>query len=81
MDWNPLEAQAVMQNLKDAGCTQDVVDQFMTLWKRSDRETQLRFLRRHRSFLLDGIHVEQRKLDCLDYLIYQLEKQKQEAIS
>lgn len=76
MGWNPLETQAVMQNLKDAGCTQDGVDHFMTLWERSDRETQIRFLRHHRRFLLDGIHAEQKKLDCLDYLIYQLEKQK-----
>lgn len=76
MGWDPLEAQAVMRNLKDAGCTQDVVDRFMTLWERSDRETQLQFLRHHRRVLLDGIHVGQKKLDCLDYLIYQLEKQK-----
>lgn len=74
--WNTLEAQAVIQNLNDAGCTQDVVEQFLTLWEKSERDTQLGFLRRHRRFLLDGIHVEQKKLDCLDYLIYQLEKQK-----
>lgn len=81
MGWSPLETQSVIQNLNDAGCTQDVVNRFMTLWEESDRDTQLRFLRRYRSFLLDGIHAEQKKLDCLDYLIYQLEKQKQETIS
>lgn len=74
MRWNPLETKAVMQNLKDAGCTQGAVAHFMALWEGADRESQIRFLRRHRSFLLDGIHVAQKKLDCLDYLIYQLEK-------
>lgn len=76
MGWNPLEPKAVIQNLNDAGCAQDVVGHFMALWEKSDRDTQLRFLRSQRRVLLDGIHAEQKKLDCLDYLIHQLEKRK-----
>ena len=30
-------------------------------------------LARHRCLLLERCHAEQRRIDCLDYLIYQLE--------
>ena len=29
----------------------------------------------HRRTLLDAVHENERRIDCLDYLIYQLEKQ------
>ena len=28
----------------------------------------------HRRHLLDCLHREERRIDCLDYLVYQLEK-------
>ena len=35
-----------------------------------------RLLSRHRKVLLDGIHAEERKISCLDYLEYKLRKDK-----
>ena len=32
----------------------------------------------HRCCLLDKLHEEQKKIDCLDYLIYTLKKQMKE---
>ena len=29
----------------------------------------------HRKKLLEGIHAEQKKLDCLDYLIFKMRKE------
>ena len=36
----------------------------------------LKQLSKHRKHLLDQVHVHQKEIDCLDYLIYSLEKQK-----
>ena len=33
-----------------------------------------RILTRHRRTLLDTVHAEQKKIDCLDYLFYKMEK-------
>ena len=30
----------------------------------------------HRRHLLDCLHQEERRIDCLDYLVYQLEKRR-----
>ena len=38
------------------------------------RQEQLRLLRQHRAALLDRLHVSQRQIDCLDYLIYHMEE-------
>ena len=45
--------------------------------KRAFRE-QKKLLRKHRAALLEAIHGEQKKLDCLDDLLYLLEKEKRE---
>ena len=37
---------------------------------------QLRLLSDHRRLLLNRLHQEERRIDCLDYLVYQLEKRR-----
>ena len=56
------------QNLLDAGCDEAFIAEYDTLCGC----TKLCRLKARRRELLDGIHAEQKKLDCLDYLIYQL---------
>ena len=56
-------------NLADAGCPAPLIDEFAAL---DDPAEQMRWLRRYRRDLLVGIHTEQKKLDCLDYLIFSL---------
>ena len=34
----------------------------------------LRILSRHRRTLLDTVHLGEKQIDCLDYLVYQMEK-------
>ena len=34
----------------------------------------LRLLNQHRRLLLDAMHREQKRIDCLDYLLYQIRK-------
>lgn len=69
--------QAVIQNLKDAGCGADCVEQFLSLEEEGKTQEQLELLSVQRRQLLDRVHEEERRITCLDYLVYQIEKRKQ----
>lgn len=64
----------VVQNLKDAGCSLDTIKSFLLYFDRGQREEQLELLKDHRTQLLNRVHTEEKKIYCLDYLIYQLKK-------
>ena len=40
----------------------------------SERYRQIALLELHRDDLLDNVHSEERKISCLDYLLYQIRK-------
>ncbi len=67
--------EAIIQNLKDAGCRSDTIDAFMDNLKTGRKSEGLKALDLHRRRLLEEIHQEQKRLDCLDYLVYQLKKE------
>lgn len=69
-------AYTVLQNLKDAGCTDEMVEKFMALQDSEDEEQQIRFLSGHRKHLLEKLHREEKRIDCLDYLLYQMQNKK-----
>lgn len=65
----------IAENLKDAGCTQDDIDKFITYGKEKRRTEQMRLLEIHRRRLLENVHTYQRCIDRLDYLVYNMEKE------
>ena len=65
----PLMDEKTRENLRDAGCDEALIAELGALPSTCARLCRLKAYRRK---LLDGIHIEQRKLECLDYLIYQL---------
>ena len=67
-------AYTVLQNLKDAGCTDEMVEEFMALQDNDDEEQQIQLLSGHRKHLLEKLHREEKQIDCLDYLLYQMQK-------
>ena len=67
--------EAVLQNLKDAECSPDIIDRFMTCHDAGKTKDSLRVLAAQRAVLLDEVHASQAKLDCLDFLIYKLRKE------
>lgn len=69
-------AYTVLQNLKDAGCTDEMVEKFMALQDSDDEEQQIRLLFGHRKHLLEKLHRDEKRIDCLDYLIYQMQNKK-----
>lgn len=77
---NASDTQGIlMQNLLDAGCSGDTVRRCMELAGKQERGELLRVLSHHRRELLDLVHQSEKQIDCLDYLIFQIEKQKNEA--
>lgn len=64
----------LIQNLKDAGCDAQTIEKFMSDLQKGKEESSLKQLAIHRKKLLDSIHKEQKRIDCLDYLVYQMSK-------
>ena len=67
-----ISQQAFSQNLEDAGCQASEIDACWQLFHAGRQDALLALLAEHRRSLLARCHAEQHKLDCLDYLVYQL---------
>ncbi len=72
--FNDAYVQSVIQNLEDAGCDSKTVEEFLALDAEGKIREQLKLLSRQRKQLLDRVHREERCINCLDYLTYQLNK-------
>lgn len=64
--------QLLYQNLKDAGCNPEILQQCMALALDRNISELLNLLAKHRKHLLDQVHIHHKEIDCLDYLIYSL---------
>lgn len=64
----------IIQNMKDAGCSKDTIDGFLLCYRAGDIKGELKILSSHRRALLEEVHKGQKEIDCLDYLVYQIEK-------
>lgn len=67
--------QAVKEHLLDVGCPEDsaqAVERLINAGHFGDALHQMRLLR---CDLMDELHQSQRRVDCLDYLIRQAEKE------
>ena len=73
-----MTAQGLLENLEDAGCGPELTERFLALEQAGQYRELLRLLSDHRRRLLDCLHQEERRIDRLDYLVYQLEKHRAE---
>lgn len=67
-----INSNAVRQNLIDAGCNDNEITHFL---ESSTPRERLQILYDQRKKLVNEYHDSARKLDCLDFLIYQLKKE------
>ena len=65
----------IIQNLKDTGCDENKIMAIIKNIREDKISDGLKLLSIHRRALLDRLHESQQQIDCLDYLVYQLEKQ------
>ena len=63
-----------VQNLKDAGCSGDTIACCMACLDGGKKEELIKRLEQHREGLLQKIHEGERQIDCLDYLVYQIDR-------
>lgn len=68
--------EAVIQNLRDADCDEKTIAAFLDCIRNGREPESLLLLKKQRSQLLDIVHREEKKIDCLDYLIYQMQRAK-----
>lgn len=68
--------QSLMMNLNDAGCDDALIQQCMELLKSKQKKAVISLLSKHRRYLLDCYHADQKKISCLDFLLYQLNQQE-----
>ncbi len=69
--------ESIIQNLRDAGCDERTIAAFLGYIKDGREPEGLRLLKKQRSLLLDTVHQEEKKIDCLDYLVYRMQKARQ----
>lgn len=67
--------EIIYQNLKDAGCDKQITEKCMSFVKKGDAYGMLPILTEYRAAKLRTVRSGQKQIDCLDYLIYQLQKE------
>lgn len=62
------------QNLIDAGCSEKEVDQSLILARNGEWPKLCKMLARQKASLLAALHKSEKQIDCLDYLVYEINK-------
>ena len=65
--------ESVIQNLEDAGCETEMIRNFLGWFDKGQQKKQLELLEHQREDLLGRVHKEEKRISCLDYLIYQIQ--------
>ena len=73
------QTDKITQNLKDAGCTPAEISDFLEKWKSGKQKQALQLLSEHRKRLLNQFHKSKDCIDCLDYLVFQMEKEQKKS--
>ena len=60
--------------LKDCGCDERTAEQFLAYEKEDRTKDQIRLLNKSRRSLMDDLHKSQKKVDCIDFIIRELEQ-------
>lgn len=68
-----MTVQDLVLNLKAAGFDGDMIETYLTCWKAGETKGQLALLSQKRESLLERVHREEKRIDCLDYLVYQIQ--------
>lgn len=66
---------SIEECLLDAGCSYSIIEEVMRCIN-VNNERALNILNKYRCDLLEKIHQDQKQIDCLDDVLYQLKKYK-----
>lgn len=65
----------IRQNLLDAGCDMELTTRCLELAKNNHWNEILSLLSKQKDGLLNSVHNGQKKIDCLDFLVYKINKE------
>lgn len=68
--------EQILDGLLASGCNETIIKEFKRLQKNQKINEQLLLLSRYKRTLLEKLHSDQAKIDCLDYLTYHIKKEK-----
>ncbi len=74
-----MNREEVFQALEDAGCRSQEIETVMGLYTDGNAAKAQKLLLEHRKKLLDRIHTDERRIECLDYLMYQMDQPRKTA--
>jgi len=69
-----MDKNDISQNLKDAGCDLTTINEFFRLKNTGQKQELLHLLSKHKTVLLESLYENQKKIDCLDFLIFSLKE-------
>ncbi len=67
--------EQLIQGLSDAGCNEETAQRIVALYESGSYDEVLHQMRVQRCALIDEMHESQRRVDRMDYLIRNQEKQ------
>lgn len=70
------DVQELKKRLNMLNCDEKLTDQIIAFLLNGDSRSSRLLLRRHRKQLMDELHICEKRVDELDFLVYQLDKQK-----
>ncbi|MBQ7989585.1 MAG: hypothetical protein IJ251_00890 [Oscillospiraceae bacterium] len=70
-----MDIDRLKQSLGDAGCSSDDIGRIVRMFAEDEPDMALRAIRKNRCTLMAQLHESGRKIDCLDFLIRDLEKE------
>lgn len=73
-----MNEDSLRQNLIDADCDLDLINEILLDYKDENLDQMMKRLKEYRFTLLERVRFQQKKLDCLDYLIFLLRKRGEE---
>lgn len=70
-----MEIKELLECMSDCGCDAVQTEEFLALKENCCTESCIRYLKRHRKQLMEQIHRMGHQVDCVDYIIRELEKE------
>ena len=62
------------QNLIDIGCSEAETKQYLTLAEKGEWSKLCTALAKQKTVLLTALHKSEKQIDCLDFLVYEINK-------
>lgn len=67
--------EQLIQCLKDAGCDKKTISSCCSCLSQDEKKQLEQLIKKHRCQLVCKMHEDQKMIDCLDYLMYQMKKE------